>query len=488
MDSEHDKSPKDKSRKQKRKPDHHSGSYGRDKRQKKKRDCPCGRGCTSSWSRCYYLTPSAAPPSFEPDPEVVNRIKDLREAQPGLDIALKSHEERCKKKPEISVGFSRSTFAATNYANHPLASSYIADTGADSHIVNSSYRYVASRNALSSETVASGKDQYPIESIGTATITAHGPNGPVELTLYDVAFVPGYFTNIVSISKLSSQNIHMDSGDSILYIKEKNKRRNFAYCPRRDGHWIISTKPLLKASIFSHTASRNEITKSSRRMHEAMGHPGQNSLSVLQKATTGSSFRGRGPSTVECDACALAKASQIINRDPGKTYPIQAPFEQVNIDLFSFIKDQSNYKYILIVVDSWTGFTLAYSLKQKDDSRNAIFEAIAFVSTQFNRKIKTIKLDNETSLKTEQFLSKINRLGIVLSTSAPYTPQQNGRSERVGGEVIRRARAICIQSKFPTLLWCELVKTACYLLNRTPRYRLGNKTPFEIVFKKQPDV
>ncbi|KAI1004174.1 hypothetical protein K3495_g4033 [Podosphaera aphanis] len=223
-------------------------------------------------------------------------------------------------------------------------------------------------------------------------------------------------------------------------------------------------------------------------MHEAMGHPGQNSLSVLQIATTGSSFRGRGPSTVECDVCALAKASQIINRDPGKTYPIQAPFEQVNIDLFSFIKDQSNYKYILIVVDSWTGFTLAYSLKQKYDSRNAISEAIAFVSTQFNRKIKTVKLNNETSLKTEEFLSKINRLGIVLSTSAPYTSQQNGRSERVGGEVIRRARAIFIQSKFPTLLWCELVKTARYLLNRTPRYRLGNKTPFEIVFKKQPDA
>lgn len=54
--------------------------------------------------------------------------------------------------------------------------------------------------------------------------------------------------------------------------------------------------------------------------------------------------------------------------------------------------------------------------------------------------------------------------------------------------MIRRARAICIQSKLSSALWCELVKTTCYLLNRTPRYRLGNKTPFEIVFKKQPDV
>ncbi|RKF64248.1 hypothetical protein GcC1_133016, partial [Golovinomyces cichoracearum] len=45
-----------------------------------------------------------------------------------------------------------------------------------------------------------------------------------------------------------------------------------------------------------------------------------------------------------------------------------------------------------------------------------------------------------------------------------------------------------IQSKFSSLLWGELVKTAYYLLNRTPRYLFGNKTPFEVVFRKQPDI
>ncbi|KAI0991346.1 hypothetical protein K3495_g16841, partial [Podosphaera aphanis] len=89
---------------------------------------------------------------------------------------------------------------------------------------------------------------------------------------------------------------------------------------------------------------------------------------------------------------------------------------------------------------------------------------------------------------TETFLSQVRRMGIILLPSAPYTPAQNGRSERAGGEINRRARAICIQSKLSPLLWSELVKTSCYLLNRTPRYRLGNKTPFEVLFNKQPDI
>ncbi|KAI0992609.1 hypothetical protein K3495_g15576, partial [Podosphaera aphanis] len=268
------------------------------------------------------------------------------------------------------------------------------------------------------------------------------------------------------------------------------KVQTVAYCPRQGGHFILSTRePTEASSVFSHSVKvKNEITESSKRIHDAMGHLGPMALSLLPSTTTGAKFEGRGPTTVECEACALAKAKQIINRNPEKTYPVKEPFQQVNIDLFSFPPDKSKFKYVLILVDSWTGFTMAFCMKNKSDSSDAIFEAIAIISTQFDRKVKNIRLDNETSLMSEKFLSKIKKMGIILLPSAPYTPPQNGKSERAGGEVSRRARAICIQSKFSPLLWSELVKTACYLLNRTPRYRLGNKTPFEVIFNKQPDI
>jgi hypothetical protein len=120
-------------------------------------------------------------------------------------------------------------------------------------------------------------DSFPfsIESIGTATISVRGPKGPVELVLHDVALVPGFFTNIVSISKLSSQGIHMDSGEALLYTNHQGQRRNFAYCPKENGHWILSTRNPMQPSIFSHSTTNEEITQSSRRIHEAMGHLGQ---------------------------------------------------------------------------------------------------------------------------------------------------------------------------------------------------------------------
>ncbi|KAI0991333.1 hypothetical protein K3495_g16854, partial [Podosphaera aphanis] len=87
--------------------------------QQRSTECPCGRGCTTSWFKCYYLTPSAAPASFEPNPEIVNRIKDLREARPGLDKALKAHEEKLKDTAKKSAGatYYGSTFATNGSIN-----------------------------------------------------------------------------------------------------------------------------------------------------------------------------------------------------------------------------------------------------------------------------------------------------------------------------------------------------------------------------------
>ncbi|KAI1000856.1 hypothetical protein K3495_g7343 [Podosphaera aphanis] len=109
------------------------------KRRHKKQEGPCGRGCTTPWSRCHYFMPSAAPSNFEPDSEVVNRIKDLREARPRFDAALRDLERRAKNNERYAgATFYASTFAVSKIEDpdRPLARSYIADTGADSHTIN----------------------------------------------------------------------------------------------------------------------------------------------------------------------------------------------------------------------------------------------------------------------------------------------------------------------------------------------------------------
>ncbi|ERF70711.1 hypothetical protein EPUS_09493 [Endocarpon pusillum Z07020] len=74
---------------------------------------------------------------------------------------------------------------------------------------------------------------------------------------------------------------------------------------------------------------------------------------------------------------------------------------------------------------------------------------------------------------------------ITIERSAPYTAAQNGNTERAGGVLILRARALRIEAKLPDELWPEAFKTAGYLNNRTPKRGLRWKTPLEAILKKR---
>ncbi|GKB94337.1 retrovirus-related pol polyprotein from transposon TNT 1-94 [Tanacetum coccineum] len=68
------------------------------------------------------------------------------------------------------------------------------------------------------------------------------------------------------------------------------------------------------------------------------------------------------------------------------------------------------------------------------------------------------------------------------------TPQQNGVVERRNRTLVEAARKMLIFSKAPMFLWAEVVATACYAQNRSLIYTRHNKTPYEMVHDKKPDL
>jgi hypothetical protein len=66
--------------------------------------------------------------------------------------------------------------------------------------------------------------------------------------------------------------------------------------------------------------------------------------------------------------------------------------------------------------------------------------------------------------------------------------EQNGLAGRAGSLLVIRARAMRIQAGLPKSLSNELLRTAAYILNRTPTEALQWKIPCEIVWKTKPKV
>lgn len=66
---------------------------------------------------------------------------------------------------------------------------------------------------------------------------------------------------------------------------------------------------------------------------------------------------------------------------------------------------------------------------------------------------------------------------MIIKVSAPNVYEQYGRAERSGGVLTSRATKLKLTSNLPGHVWPEIYEAARYLLNRSPKRRLGWKSP-----------
>nr|GFB43060.1 hypothetical protein [Tanacetum cinerariifolium] len=72
--------------------------------------------------------------------------------------------------------------------------------------------------------------------------------------------------------------------------------------------------------------------------------------------------------------------------------------------------------------------------------------------------------------------------------SSVRTPQQNGVVERRNRTLVEAARTMLIFSHAPLFLWAEAIATACFTQNRSIIHRRFNKTSYELINGRKPDI
>nr|GEV93745.1 integrase, catalytic region, zinc finger, CCHC-type, peptidase aspartic, catalytic [Tanacetum cinerariifolium] len=90
----------------------------------------------------------------------------------------------------------------------------------------------------------------------------------------------------------------------------------------------------------------------------------------------------------------------------------------------------------------------------------------------------------DTNALTEYY----ERVGIFHQKTVPRTPQQNGVVERRNRTLVEATRTMLIFSKALMFLWAEAMATACYTQNRSLIHTHHNKSPYDLVHNKKPDL
>lgn len=102
--------------------------------------------------------------------------------------------------------------------------------------------------------------------------------------------------------------------------------------------------------------------------------------------------------------------------------------------------------------------------------------------------LKAFRSDRGGEFNSNVFAAYCNEQGIKHNTTAPYSSQQNGIVERWNQSVVEMARCLLKSMRVPAKFWGEAVKTAVYILNRSPTRSLEGRTPFEASYGKKPSV
>ena len=252
---------------------------------------------------------------------------------------------------------------------------------------------------------------------------------------------------------------------STLAVKPRDKIRTSK--PRRKNQWQRLAAPA-----------------SPDTWHRRMGHIGPLGLHKLGKECLGVSLRS-GKSMAQCPHCALSKMTQQISRLLPANKSTRS-FHRVYIDWLDLDEGWDSYqgdgalvRRVMIAVCKATGMAMTYFTQSSKESENLplITDFVTFLALRYNLEVKVIRSDNE--LNRIQTRAWCKSVGISLELCAPDTHAQNGGAERFGRLIIEKARAMRLSGNLPHKLWREIVGTAGYLYNRTPRQSNDWKSPYE---------
>jgi hypothetical protein len=132
-----------------------------------------------------------------------------------------------------------------------------------------------------------------IEEWGEVELQVNTPSGRQPLNLIHVAYIPGFFTSVLSLSRFRGRDIHFDSGSNCLYQRARSNPA--CYLEYKDGNWLedadISARPSPKASIavarYSSKPSYKEkkpFKLSSEQAHRLLSHVSYEAVSHLPRS------------------------------------------------------------------------------------------------------------------------------------------------------------------------------------------------------------
>lgn len=219
--------------------------------------------------------------------------------------------------------------------------------------------------------------------------------------------------------------------------------------------------------------------------HKRLGHISDKGLQILNK------LGAFGKDNIEklsfCDYCILGKHNRL--HFLPRMHKSVSILEYLHTDLWGLasVITHTGFKYFLSIIDDFSRKNWTFLLKSKSDTFGMFKNWKTLIENQTDKNIKVLRTDNGLEFCNFEFDGLCKLSGILRHRTVAHTPQQNGLAERMNRIILEKVRCMLLSSGLPKIFWGKAVKTASYLINRSPSSAIHFKTPEEMWSGKPVD-
>ncbi|GJV75705.1 retrotransposon protein, putative, ty1-copia subclass [Tanacetum coccineum] len=414
--------------------------------------------------------PFAPKPKTPPPPKKDNPAKDAICHQCGKIGHWRRNypvylAELMKKKKLSQEASTLGIFTIELYSFY--SKSWIYDTGCGTHICITTQGLRGSKKLKpgSLSLYVGDGHRAAVEAIGTYHLELLSG---LVIVLNNRHYALSITRGVILVSRLFNDGFinRFDENNVILVLK--NNLVYFMAVPR-DGIFEIdmSCSNTNDSSMYAITNKRAKINlDSSLLWHCRLGHISKKRIEKLQHDGLLNSIDIE--SLGKCVSCLSGKMAR-------KPYSHQVERAKDLLGLIHTdvcgpfrIVSRQGASYFVTFTDDFSRYGYVYLLKHKHE----VFETFKVfqkeVENQLGKTIKSLRSDRGGEYMSQEFLDHLKEHGIIAHRTPPYTPQNNGVSERRNRTLLDMVRSMMSQTTLPKSFWDYALETAARILNMVP--------------------
>ena len=318
-----------------------------------------------------------------------------------------------------------------------------------------------------------------LQASGKGNVLIHTNSG--TKVIHDVLFIPDLDQNLLSVAQLLKRGYSLSFKDDCCVIVDCHDVE-VARIKMLGNSFPVNFRQVKHAALLSKHDN-------SSIWHKRLGHFNVNALVYVQTHNMVEGLPEIRRIEDVCDACQYGK----MHRRPFPATNVtraKNKLELVHTDLCGpmSILSLNQSLYFLLFIDDFTRMTWVYFLANKAQTFDVFKKFKSMVEMESGCKLKVLRSDNGREYTSNRFNVFCEDMGIKHQLTVPYTPQQNGVSERKNRTVMEMARSLIAEKKLPKSFWAEAVHTSVYILNRLATKAVQGMTPLEAWTGLKPSV